>query len=125
MPSFYRNADACILVYDISNRESFEKVQYWIDEVKSKINSEIVTILVGNKSDLEEFRQVTLNEGLETANINQIMFIEVSAKTSCNIEELFTLITKKLVEKDLVESQDHGLVQLDTSQDTNNSKCMI
>jgi GTPase SAR1 family protein len=126
MPSFYRNAHAAVLVYDVTCLESFEKVQYWIDELKSKVDSDIIKILVGNKVDLEEFRQVTLLDGLECSNKNEIMFMEVSAKDDINITELFTLISKKIIENPNFEQESSDLIKLgdtNTHVDSCSYKC--
>lgn len=76
-----------IVVYDISKRESFENVQSWLNEVKTHLNpDEIIQMLIGNKSDLEDQRQVQLSEGQELAEKHDLFFMETSALKNDNNE---------------------------------------
>ena len=92
-PSFYRGCQGIIVVYDISNRESFTRVENWLSELEVySTHQDVVKMLVGNKCDLKDERAVTQAEGLKCARKHQMMFIEASAKTSegvvCAYEEL-------------------------------------
>ena len=81
-PSYYRGAQGAILVYDISSRESFQKVEDWLNELETySTNHDLIKMLVGNKCDKEGERRVTKEEGLRCARKYQMMFIEASAKT--------------------------------------------
>merc|ERR1712013_621359 len=81
-PSYYRGAQGAILVYDISSRESFQKVEDWLNELETySTNHDLIKMLVGNKCDKEAERRVTKEEGLKCARKYQMMFIEASAKT--------------------------------------------
>lgn len=86
--SFYRLAVGAIIVYDVSNRESFESIPQWIEEIKEHANPQIM--IVGNKSDKE--RQVTLEEAKNFAYKNKVLYYEVSAKNGTNIKESFELL---------------------------------
>mmetsp|Transcript_13342 Transcript_13342/g.22517 ORF Transcript_13342/g.22517 Transcript_13342/m.22517 type:complete len:211 (+) Transcript_13342:577-1209(+) len=96
-PLYYRGASAATVVYDITNAESFQKARFWVKELQKHANPGIVIALVGNKSDLTDRREVPFEEAQAFAEANQMaMFIETSAKTADNINELFTSIAKKL-----------------------------
>jgi Ras-related protein Rab-18 len=97
--SFFRNAHGLILVYDVSNRESFEDLKSWINNIQSNLmNNEvnIVKMIVGNKIDLE--RVVLKEEGEKFAQENNYFYCESSAKDNINVEESFRLIVNKIAE---------------------------
>jgi small GTP-binding protein len=80
--SFYYNADAVVIVYDTSNRESFDRIGYWLTQVKTNCRKPVQLMLVGNKSDLVESREVALEEAKGFAKQNDMIFFETSAKTN-------------------------------------------
>ena len=85
--SFYRNAAGAFLVYDITNIESFNKLEFWIKEMKENAKQNMVLILVGNKNDKENERKISKEEGINFMKKNGIsLFFETSAKTGENIE---------------------------------------
>ena len=95
--SYYRGAHAIILVYDASDRRTFENLAYWIEEVrKYSTNPEAVVLVVGNK--LDESRQVSTAEGKECAFNNSALFIETSAKTKQGVREAFEELLLKITE---------------------------
>lgn len=87
MKSFYRNAAGAFLVYDITNSETFRKLDIWLKEMKENAKQNLVLILVGNKNDRDSERQVSKEEGLSFMKKNSIsLFFETSAKTGENID---------------------------------------
>ena len=95
--TYYRNCAGCLIVYDITNRDSFEHVRDWLYEAKQSIDDQyVVFLLVGHKVDLDHQREVTTSEGEAFANAHDMMFIETSAKVLCNIEEAFFSVTKEI-----------------------------
>ena len=100
--AYYKNSVCAIVVYDISKRETFENVSTWIEDCKNQSPKTIYMILVGNKCDLAENRQVTTEEGQELADKYGLEFFETSAKTGENVEEIFynscERISKKIEE---------------------------
>ena len=88
-----------MVVYDVTDRESFNAVKKWMGEIKKYTQPDVLRILVGNKSDLGEKREVKSEEGLNLANFYGIQFIETSAKDTTNISEAFLKMSKNLVEK--------------------------
>ena len=98
---YYRGASAVLLIYDITDQKSLkEGVTNWLAQLKQNCRVEdLVLVLVGNKTDLEDHREVKEEEGKEYAEKIGAMFAETSAKTGFNIEQLFTSICRKLEEK--------------------------
>ena len=100
--SFYRNSSLAIIVYSIDNEESFNNIEIWLNELKTKGNPDISIILVGNKVDLEDKREVSKemsNDFCDSHNINY--FFETSAKTGFNAKNVFIEAAKILYEEHL------------------------
>jgi len=87
--SYYRGAAGALLVYDITRRETFDHLTTWLEDCRKYSNSNIVIMLIGNKCDLENKRQVTKEEGAAFAKENSLLFLETSAKTAENVEQAF------------------------------------
>ena len=88
--NFYRNSSLAILVYSIDNKNSFENLEIWLNEIRTKGNPDVKIFLVGNKIDLEDKREVSTEEGKLFYENNKLsLFIETSAKNGTNIQELF------------------------------------
>ncbi|CBZ55665.1 putative Ras family domain-containing protein [Neospora caninum Liverpool] len=97
-PMYYRGAAAAIVVYDQSNMASFDRAQVWVQQLQLSGNSNIVIALAANKMDLPH-KQVDLNLGRQYAEENGLLFIETSAKTGQNVQQLFSMIARRLPEK--------------------------
>ena len=94
--SYYKGAHGAFVVYDITLKESFEAVDRWINDLRSNTDERLEIILIGNKSDLEEKRQVTKEEGEEKAKEKEVAFMETSALNCNNIEKAFNEILNKV-----------------------------
>ncbi|XP_051855167.1 ras-related protein Rab-17 [Antechinus flavipes] len=106
---YFRGANAAVLVYDIANKDSFQRAQNWLKELENEFSpEEIVVILVGNKTDLEDSRQVTLEEGKAFAESKKLLFMETSAKLNYQVTEAFTALARELLKK---EEQNGGQTQ--------------
>ncbi len=93
---FYKDAKAIVLVYDITNRSSFEQLQnYWFKEIEENSLSDAILVIVGNKSDLYENEQVSDKEGQKFADEKNAIFKRTSALSNRNIDSLFKDIAKK------------------------------
>ena len=113
--AYYKNSVCACVVYDITNRNSFQNVQLWIDDCKKQTPKTVLLVLIGNKLDLESKREISYEEGRSFANDNNMLFFETSAKTGENIEELFNKSAQTIV-----ENIDKGLYDL--SNDTSGIK---
>jgi len=96
--AYYRGADSIVLVYDTTNRESFDHIDSWLQEVNKYSNDNTVKVLIGNKSDKDEERKITTEEGKAKADSVGMLFIETSAKDSTHIEDAFLMISRQLVQ---------------------------
>ena len=90
---FYKDADCCLLVYDITNKASFEKIKnYYVKKIEENCKSYTKVILLGNKTDLEEKRKISLEEGIDLAFENNYMFMESSCRENYNVSDAFTAL---------------------------------
>lgn len=94
--SYYRNSHAIVVVYDITDRKSFESAKMWLKEMDQHVDSDVLIVLVGNKTDLYHERQIQYFEGYELSERRHMEFFETSAKYDNNIETVFTFIAHKL-----------------------------
>ena len=101
-----RKADGVILVYDITSQESFRKIDFWIQELHNKNKDSKVLMLVGNKTDLDNEREVSFQQGEKKANEIGCPFMETSAKTNHNIKECFEKASRILYLKKSEEDDD-------------------
>ncbi|XP_028768744.1 ras-related protein RHN1-like [Neltuma alba] len=88
-PMYYRGAAAAIIVYDITSADSFTRARKWVQELQKQGNPNMVMALAGNKADLEDKRQVTAEEARVYAEENGLFFMETSAKTAANVNDIF------------------------------------
>merc|ERR1711997_163079 len=89
-PMYYRGAQAAIVVYDITNADTFARAKTWVRELQRQARPDIVIALAGNKSDLGTRRTVAYAEE------NGLLFMETSAKNANNVNEIFLAIARKL-----------------------------
>ena len=97
-PMYYRGARAAVIVYDITHEDSFKGAKSWIRELKKK-TSNCLILLVGNKIDLIEKRRVNVDDVRNYARDNNIIYMESSAKTGTNVDQIFTNIAHNLPEE--------------------------
>lgn len=95
-PMYYRGSQAAIVVYDITNTDTFTRAKNWVKELHRQASANIVIALAGNKADLGNKRMVEYDEAQAYAEENGLLFMETSAKTAMNVNELFLAIAKKL-----------------------------
>jgi Ras-related protein Rab-1A len=92
--SYYRGAHGIIIVYDVTDSDSFESVRHWLKEIERYASENVNRLIVGNKCDLEESRSIATEDGQRLANELKIPFLETSAKNSTNVEQAFTAIAR-------------------------------
>lgn len=90
--TYYRGAVGALMVYDITNAETFKNLDKWLNEVKEHAPTHVIVMLVGNKLDLDFRRQVTKDEAVAYAKANNLSFIETSALDATNVKRAFEKI---------------------------------
>ncbi|CDH60093.1 ras-related protein rab-6a [Lichtheimia corymbifera JMRC:FSU:9682] len=124
IPSYVRDSSICVIVYDITNRNSFNHTTKWIDDVRAERGDDVIIVLVGNKTDLNDKRRVTIEEGEKKAREYNIMFIETSAKVGYNVKSLFRKIGHALpgMDNGVVEEQKEQMTRVDLTETTDVDK---
>lgn len=110
IPSYIRDSSGAVVVYDVTKRESFDNASKWIEQVREERGVDVVIALVGNKVDLEDERQVSLEDGQAKADEAGALFSETSAKTGKTVKDLF---------KQLASALPHGQPTQPTAGDIN------
>ncbi|GMH24696.1 hypothetical protein Nepgr_026539 [Nepenthes gracilis] len=110
--AYYRGAVGALLVYDITKRQTFEHIPRWLEELRSHADKNIVIMLIGNKTDLEDQRAVSTEDAKEFAEKEGLFFLETSALEATNVETAFVTILTEIFnivnKKTLVAGEDPG-----------------
>ncbi|KAM8848471.1 ras-related protein Rab-41 isoform 3-T3 [Neosynchiropus ocellatus] len=96
IPSYIRDSTIAVVVYDITNLNSFQQTSKWIDDVRTERGSDVIIMLVGNKTDLADKRQVSVEAAERKARELNVMYIETSAKAGYNVKQLFRRVAAAL-----------------------------
>jgi len=112
IPSYIRDSTVAVVVYDITNANSFHQTSKWIDDVRTERGSDVIIMLVGNKTDLSDKRQVSTEEGERKAKELNVMFIETSAKAGYNVKQLFRRVAAALPGMESTENKKVDTVDL-------------
>ncbi|XP_035694404.1 ras-related protein Rab-37-like isoform X3 [Branchiostoma floridae] len=94
--AYYRDAHALLLLYDVTNKTSFDNIRAWLSEIHEYAQQDVVIMLLGNKADMQAERVVKREEGEKLARDFGIAFMETSAKTGLNVELAFMAVAKDL-----------------------------
>eukprot|EP00357_Protocruzia_adherens_P019450 CAMPEP_0114994834 /NCGR_PEP_ID=MMETSP0216-20121206/13369_1 /TAXON_ID=223996 /ORGANISM="Protocruzia adherens, Strain Boccale" /LENGTH=212 /DNA_ID=CAMNT_0002358759 /DNA_START=34 /DNA_END=672 /DNA_ORIENTATION=+ len=96
IPSYIRDSSLAVIVYDITNKTSFQDVDKWVEDIRIERGEDVRIMLVGNKIDLTEQRVVSTEEGEAKARDLEVLFIETSAKQGANVKQLFKKLASTL-----------------------------
>tara|TARA_Y100000816_G_C26093282_1_gene578065 strand:+ start:612 stop:1247 length:636 start_codon:yes stop_codon:yes gene_type:complete len=109
--SYYRGVAGAILVFDITNKQSFERLSYWLEEIKKNKQREmdVPKIILGNKLDNEDKRQVSKEEANAFARRNDAIYIETTAKDNVNLREALEKICEKIYHEMVINDYSHGI----------------
>jgi len=116
--SYYRGAHGIIMTYDCTDQLSFDNIKQWLEEAKNYASPEVVLLLLANKSDLEDKKMVTTEQGKNYAEELGIDFMEVSAKENINVEEAFISLATKIEKQKAGPAAPAGDVSLTTKSAT-------
>jgi len=107
--AYYRGAHGIIIVFDVTNKESFNNLNLWLDEISKYSHENVNKIVVGNKNDLFEKRQISYTEAKEYCESLNLIYIETSAKLATNVELLFNTLSHELINNSHFVSQNKKL----------------
>ena len=115
--SYFQSSHGLLVVYDITDKESFEKINFWMKNIKENAPENAKLILVGNKCDLANERQVSYEEGEKKASDYNIKFFESSAKEGTNVKEFFFYLANEIYQDEKTKGKDNKkTVQLDSKK---------
>jgi len=114
--SYYRGAAGALLVYDITRRGTYNHLTSWLTDARNLTNPNTVIMLIGNKNDLDDKREVTFEEASAFAQENGLVFLEASAKTGENVEQAFFKTAKTIFQniQEGVDLSDTGITKSGT-----------
>ena len=121
--TYYRGAKGALIVYDITRKETFDSVDRWISELVNSGDKNMTMLLIGNKCDLDNQRQVTKEQGEEKAKAFKVAFLETSASSGENLDVAFEMIMKEVYSKCKNElDEDEGMEDMQMGQEIDLTK---
>ena len=124
--SYYRGAHGILLLYDVTDKDSFKNLSNWLIEIEKNASKNVLKVLIGNKSDLEDKRVISYNQGKEFADTYGLKFIETSAKKNLNVNEAFETLGRELMnassDKKIVKQNNNKKISVAKAQDLNINK---
>ena len=112
--------DGVILVFDVNNKNSFDNIALWIEQIRRRDQYQKI-VLFGNKTDLEEQRQVTIEEAYDFSKKMKLAYFETSAKTKQRINEGFSYIANEIYDKYNEKNNDNIKINKDDNKHKNNN----
>ena len=126
MPTFYQKADAFVIVYDITDRDSFQGLTQWLDAIDTETiprKRGMKVMVIGNKADLEDKRAVAYNEGRKFAMEKQMAFFETSAKTGAMVQNAVNYLASELQNRERVRQPSVSLHEEPTESNSSGRNC--
>ena len=130
--AYYKGAKGAFIVYDVTRKQTFDSVEKWVNDVTAVADKKITIILIGNKCDLEDQRQITKEQGEEKANKLEIAFLETSAYSGENLDKAFDKMMNEVYKKcheemladdvDIIDGKGKD-INLDKKDDNEKKKC--
>ena len=124
--SYYRGAHGILLLYDVTDKDSFKNLSNWLIEIEKNASKNVLKVLIGNKSDLEDKRLVSYNQGKEFADTYGLKFIEKKKKKNLNVNEAFETLGRELMsaseEKKIIHQKQNKKISVAKAQDLNINK---
>ena len=124
--SYYRGAHGILLLYDVTDRESFKNLSNWLIEIEKNANKNVLKVLIGNKTDLEEKRIISYNQGKEFADTYGLKYVETSAKKNLNVTEAFETLGREIMavnaDNKITRQKQNKTITVSKAQDLNIEK---
>jgi Ras-related protein Rab-1A len=124
--SYYRGANGILLLYDVTEKDSFKNLSNWLIEIEKNASKNVLKILIGNKVDLEDKRVISFNQGKEFADTYGLKYIETSAKKNLNVTEAFETLARELMlasgDKNVTKQKPNKTISIAKAQDLNVKK---
>ena len=120
--AYYRGALGVMMVYDITDKKSFDDITNWLRAIQEHANPNVEKMIIGNKCDMEERRVILKEHGEAVANANDALFLETSAKTNTNVDEAFEQIAERILNKTIIEEEDSEQIRNLSTKSTHTKK---
>ena len=124
--SYYRGAHGILLLYDVTDKDSFKNLSNWLIEIEKNSSKNVIKVLIGNKTDLEDKRVISQNQGKDFADTYGLKFIETSVKKNINVKEAFETLGRELMaasgDKRITKEKPNKKISISKAQDLNVQK---
>ena len=124
--SYYRGAHGILLLYDVTDKDSFKNLSNWLIEIEKNSSKNVIKVLIGNKSDLEDKRVISQSQGKDFADTYGLKFIETSVKKNINVKEAFETLGRELMaasgDKKITKEKPNKKISVSKAQDLNVQK---
>ena len=121
--SYYRGAHGILLLYDVTDKDSFKNLSNWLIEIEKNSSKNVIKVLIGNKTDLEDKRVISKNQGKDFADTYGLKFVETSVKKNINVKEAFETLGRELMaasaDKKIVKEKQNKKISVAKAQDLN------
>ncbi|XP_061740775.1 ras-related protein Rab-26-like [Nerophis ophidion] len=121
--AYYRDAHALLLLYDVTNKTSFDNIQAWLTEIHEYAQQDVVLMILGNKADATHERVVKREDGERLAKEFGVPFMETSARTGLNVDLAFTAVAKELKHRSAKDASENFKLQEYVSQEVKSASC--